>query len=62
MVKFCSMCSGISIDDLKEALLGMELDDNCIGECGSEFTAYVQDELITASSFEDFLNQSKKIK
>ena len=41
MIKVCSMCSGMSIEDLKAALLGREIEDTCIGECGSEFTAYV---------------------
>ena len=41
MIKVCSMCSGMSIEDLKAALLGREIEDTCIGECASEFTAYV---------------------
>ena len=44
MIKVCSMCSGMSIEDLKAALLGREIEDTCIGECGSEFTAYVGDD------------------
>lgn len=59
MIKVCSMCSGMSIDDLKEMLLGREIEDGCIGECGSEFTAYVGDDLITASSQEEFIEQAK---
>ncbi len=50
---------GMSIEDLKAALLGREIEDTCIGECGSEFTAYVGDDLITASSQEDFIEQCK---
>ena len=46
-------------EDLKAALLGREIEDTCIGECGSEFTAYVGDDLITASSEEDFIEQCK---
>ena len=48
MIKLCSMCSGMSVEDLKAALLGREIEDTCIGECGYEFTAYVGDDLITA--------------
>ena len=59
MIKVCSMCSGMSIEDLKAALLGREIEDTCIGECGSEFTAYVGDDLITVSSQEDFIEQCK---
>lgn len=59
MIKICSACSGISIDDLKEALLGREIEDTCIGECGSEFTGYVGDELVTADSVEDFIEKCK---
>ncbi|MCR8746962.1 hypothetical protein [Romboutsia lituseburensis] len=57
MIKVCSMCSGMSIDDLKNALLGKEVEDMCIGECGSEFVGYVEDDLVTASSQEDFIKQ-----
>jgi hypothetical protein len=53
------MCSGMNIEELKAALLGREIEDECICECGSEFTAYVGDELITADSQEDFINQCK---
>lgn len=59
MIKICSACSGISIDDLKNALLGVEVEDTCIGECGSEFTGYVDDELVTADSVEDFIEKCK---
>lgn len=59
MIKICSACSGISIDDLKAALLGREVEDTCIGECGSEFTGYVGDDLITADSVEDFIEKAK---
>ena len=59
MIKVCSMCSGMSIEVLKAALLCREIEDTCIGECGSEFTAYVGDDLITASSEEDFIEQCK---
>lgn len=59
MIRVCSMCSGMSIDDLRNALLGREIEDECIGECGSEFTAYVGEDLITASSEEDFVAQTK---
>ena len=59
MIKLCSMCSGMNIEELKAALLGKEIEDECICECGSEFTAYVGDELITADSQEDFINQCK---
>lgn len=59
MIKVCSMCSGMSIDDLKEMLLGKEIEDECIGECGCEFAGYVGDDLITASSQEEFIEQAK---
>ncbi|MGL5692999.1 MAG: hypothetical protein ACRCXA_02920 [Peptostreptococcaceae bacterium] len=59
MIRVCSMCSGISIDDLKEMLLGKEIEDECIGECGCEFTGYVGDDLVSASSQEDFVKQAK---
>ncbi len=61
MIKVCSMCSGISIDDLKKKLSGdVEIEDGCIYECGSEFTAYKNDELITADSEEELLEELAK--
>ena len=59
MIKFCSTCSGMSVEDLKAALLGREIEDTCIGECGCEFTAYVGDDLVTASSQEEFIEKCK---
>ncbi len=58
MIKICPACSGISIEDLREALLGREIEEMCIGECGMEFTGYVGDALITADSQEDFIEQA----
>ena len=49
MIKLCSMCSGMSVEDLKAALLGREIEDTCIGECGMEFVGYVGDDLVEAS-------------
>ena len=31
MIKVCPACSGMSIEDLREALLGREIDEMCIG-------------------------------
>ncbi|MGL5346343.1 MAG: hypothetical protein ACRDA3_03250 [Peptostreptococcaceae bacterium] len=61
MIRICSNCSGMSIDDLKEMLLGREIEDECIGECGSEFVGYVGDELVTASSQEEFIEKVKQM-
>lgn len=60
MIRVCSMCSGMSIDELKEALLGKIIEDECIGECGSEFVGYANDDLITASSQEEFIEIAGK--
>ena len=59
MIKLCPACSGMSVEELKEALLGREIEEFCIGECGSEFTAYVGDDLVTADSQEDFIERCK---
>lgn len=59
MIKICSMCSGMSVEDLKAALLGREIEDNCIGECGMEFVGYVGDDLVEASSQEEFIEKCK---
>ncbi|MEG1312187.1 MAG: hypothetical protein RR942_15710 [Romboutsia sp.] len=61
MIKLCSMCSGISIDELKKRLGGeVEIEDGCIYECGSEFTAYLDEELITADSEDELVESLKK--
>jgi len=49
----------MSIEDFKNALLGVEIEDECIGKCGCEFADYVDDDLITASSQDDFIEKSK---
>lgn len=60
MIKVCSTCSGMSVEDLKKALNGVEVEDGCIYECGSEFAGYVSEELITADSEEDFVKQAQE--
>ncbi|MBO3445031.1 hypothetical protein [Clostridium sp. CCUG 7971] len=61
MIKICSMCSGISIDELKARLGGeVEIEDGCIYECGSELTAYSGEELITADSENELIEALKK--
>lgn len=59
MIRVCSMCSGMSVEDLREMLLGKEIEDGCIGECGCEFTGYTDEDLITASSQEEFVEKVK---
>lgn len=59
MIKICPACSGMNADELRNALLGVEIEEECIGECGCEFTGCVNDELVTASSQEDFIAQAK---
>ncbi|MFL1468228.1 hypothetical protein [Paraclostridium bifermentans] len=61
MISFCSMCSGISEDELKRSLLEVDIKEDCICECGSEFTAYVDTELITTKDKEDFIAQTLEI-
>ena len=50
----------LNIDELKKYFPGEAIEDDCIDECGSEYTAYVGDDLITATSFEDFIEQCKE--
>lgn len=33
MISFCSMCSGVSEDELKRALLEVDIKEDCICEC-----------------------------
>lgn len=59
MIRICPACSGMDTEELKKALLGKEFEETCIGECGSEYVAYVDDELVTADSEEDFIEKCK---
>lgn len=53
-IRICPACSSVDIDKLK-ALVGEEnVDANCTVQCGDEFTAYINDELVQASSEEEF--------
>lgn len=56
MISFCSMCSGIRENELKRVLLEVDIKEDCICECGSKFTAYVDTELITAKDKENFIS------
>lgn len=55
-IRICPACSAVDMEKLK-ALVGEEnVDDNCIAQCGDEFTAYINDELVQAASEEEFFN------
>ncbi len=62
MIRFCSVCSNMSEEDLREALLGkdVEIEDGCIGECGNGFSAYINEEFISASNENEFIEQVKE--
>lgn len=59
MIRVCPACSGMDIEELRKALLGEEIEEGCIGACGSEFSGFVGDDLITADSQEDFIEKCK---
>lgn len=59
-IRICPACSGVDMEKLT-ALVGEEnVDANCIAQCGDEFTAFVNDELVQASSEEEFMNIIKE--
>lgn len=61
MVNICPNCSNVDIEKL-EAIVGEDnIELGCIGQCGLEFVAMVDDELIEASSEEELLEEIKKI-
>ena len=44
-----------------KALVGENnVDDNCIAQCGDEFTAFINDELVQANSEEEFFAMVKE--
>ena len=60
MIKVCSMFRNQYSDSKKKLSGDVEIEDGCIYECGSEFTAYKNDELITADSEEELFEELAK--
>ncbi|QNO14694.1 DUF1450 domain-containing protein [Alkalicella caledoniensis] len=58
MVRICPDCCNIDIDKLEK--LGLEIVEECIGVCGTEFVAYVDDELIEADSEGELIEKIEK--
>lgn len=49
MIKICPSCSNVDIETLRDSLDDdIEIEETCIGQCGVEFVAYVDDKLIEA--------------
>lgn len=61
MIRICPNCCNVDIEKIK-AIVGEDMvEEGCIGECGNEFLAYVDDELIEASSAEELIETIKRI-
>ncbi len=61
MVRVCSNCTAIDIDQLEKLIQG-ELEVECIGECGQhegKFFGYIDDELVITDTEEEFFEEVK---
>ncbi|MDF2633872.1 MAG: hypothetical protein K0R78_746 [Pelosinus sp.] len=61
MVRVCSNCTAIDIDQLEKLIPG-ELEVECIGECGQhegKFFGYIDDELVITDTEEEFFEEVK---
>lgn len=59
MIRICPNCSHVEIEKIKCIVGDSNVDVGCIGECGTEFKAYVKDELIEANSAEELIETIK---
>lgn len=58
MVRVCPSCSRVDVEKLQELLQDMDLQVECIGECGQhedQSFGYINDELVIKDSEEEFL-------
>ena len=60
MIRVCGYCSNVDIDAIKTIVGDENVEVGCIGQCGQEFVAYINDELIETSTEEELLDYIKK--
>lgn len=60
MVNICPNCSNVDIEKIQLLVGEDNVELGCIGQCGQEFCALVNDELIEASSEEELIDEIKK--
>lgn len=61
MINICPNCSNVDIEKIQLLVGEDNVELGCIGQCGQEFVALVNDDLIEASSEEELLAEIKKI-
>jgi uncharacterized protein YuzB (UPF0349 family) len=61
MINICPNCSNVDIEKIQLLVGEDNVELGCIGQCGQEFVAIVNDELIEASSEEELLAEIKRI-
>lgn len=61
MINICPNCSNVDIEKLQLLVGEDNVELGCIGQCGQEFVAMVNDELIEASSEEELISEIKRI-
>ena len=61
MIRICPYCSNVNIEEIKILVGDDNVEEGCIGQCGQEFVAYVNDELIETSSEEELLDYIRRV-
>lgn len=61
MINICPNCSNVDIEKIQLLVGEDNVELGCIGQCGQEFVALVNDELIEASSEEELIAEIKRI-
>ena len=61
MIRVCGYCSNVDIDAIKTLVGDENVEVGCIGQCGQEFVAYINDELIETSTEEELLDYIKRV-
>lgn len=59
MIMICPDCSNVDMENIKE--LGEEVEEGCIGLCGSEFVCFVDEEMVEAHSEEELIEKLREI-
>lgn len=58
MIRICPDCSNVDIDNIRE--LGEEVEERCLGLCGSEYVCFVDATMIEAHSEEELIEKIKE--
>ncbi len=61
MIKICPNCSCVNIDEIKTIVGEDNVDENCIGRCGTPYVALIDDEEFEANSEEELIEHIKNL-